>query len=414
MNPPIAHPRQTAPSTKHAQVREEIKTRIRQGEFPPGSRLPPETELPKILNAGKQTVVRALNDLVREGLIVRRRGSGTYVAEQQHPPLIRGRHLRLGMLWQRSVWPERLIGYFQGDMTEGAISAWGMKDVQAEWARVAEKEPTRATWTSMPRGATVEAIGESHYSQQRHPPLETIRDGRFDGLLLFSIIEEDWIESLLELDIPTAIVDFPNERFALQADQVYVDPLPGYRAAVRRLVDQGAQKIHFVGSTMSVPAPSPDMSHAEVVAYQEGKSRVDPDCYLRLNAYRQGLTECGLPEPANGVHFDKGASLLKRLASMPEEERPDAVVGHNVDDAETLMRAFADRGLSLKGAGATAGGYGGPALAIRTDGRELGRTAAELLIWRLQKPDRSVLRVGVPMVLQTQPTSDAPVQASPV
>jgi DNA-binding LacI/PurR family transcriptional regulator len=319
------------------------------------------------------------------------------------------------MIWQRSVLPERLIGFFQGDMTEGALSAWGVKDFQPEWARVAEKEPTRATWTAMPRGVTVEAIGESLCSLERHPPLDTVRDGSFDGLLMLSIIEEDWIAQVLELGIPTVIVDFPNERFALQADQVYVDPLPGYRAAVRRLVEQGARKIHFVGLTIPVATPSPNMSIAEVKAFRGGKNRVDPDCYLRLNAYRQGMNECGLPEPPDGVHFfTRIEQLATKLIGLPEDQRPEAVVAHNITEAEALMRAFADRGLSLKGTGASPGGYGGPALAVRADGRELGRTAAELLVWRLQKPDRSVLRVGVPMVLQARPTSDQPEAPRPV
>ena len=72
--------------TKHHRIREMLRFQLAEGRYPPGSRLPAETELPRMLKAGKQTIVRALNDLVREGLIVRRRGDGTYVADRRNPP----------------------------------------------------------------------------------------------------------------------------------------------------------------------------------------------------------------------------------------------------------------------------------------------------------------------------------------
>ena len=91
---------------KHVKIREVIRARILKGAYPPGSKLPTEIELPKQLRVSTNTVVRALNALVREGLIVRRRRSGSFVADPAHKPLIPGRQLRLAVMVDHSILPD--------------------------------------------------------------------------------------------------------------------------------------------------------------------------------------------------------------------------------------------------------------------------------------------------------------------
>jgi len=406
-----------ARAPKHQRVHEQLRREILEGIYPGGSRLPTETELPRLFRVGKQTVVRALNELVREGLVIRRRGDGSYVADRKRPPLYAGRHLRLGILWPRSVFPERLVTEFWGGMTRGALDAWGVDLSKGEWPRVGERETTKGMWTSVPTGVTVECVGESVYSRERHPELEVISAGRFDGLLSLSIIEESWLEQLLALNIPTVIVDFPNERFRTRADQVYVDALPGYRAAVKHFADRGFRRIHYVGALVHVAAPSKDMKPEDVIAYQAGKQRVDPDSLLRLSAWRMGMDECGLAAPEAWVHYEfhgHEARLAEKILALPPDQRPEAVVCHGVNQAERLMKEFSDRGTVVRGAGATALGYGGPAVPITVDSTELGRTAAELLVWKLHQPRRLALRAGVPMTLGNHPTQPASAETRPV
>lgn len=50
-------------------------------DFPPGVPLPTERELASLLSTSRTTVRQALSELVTEGRLVRRHGSGTYVAE---------------------------------------------------------------------------------------------------------------------------------------------------------------------------------------------------------------------------------------------------------------------------------------------------------------------------------------------
>ncbi|HEY8768802.1 MAG TPA: GntR family transcriptional regulator [Dehalococcoidia bacterium] len=60
-----------------AALREAVET----GGLPPGTALPPEKELAALLSVSRQTVSVALTKLSKRGLIYRRRGTGTFVAE---------------------------------------------------------------------------------------------------------------------------------------------------------------------------------------------------------------------------------------------------------------------------------------------------------------------------------------------
>ena len=65
-------------------VKNSIRHRIAEGGWQPGVRLPSERELVQEFGCARMTVHRALRELEDEGLIERRQGSGSYVAEL-HP-----------------------------------------------------------------------------------------------------------------------------------------------------------------------------------------------------------------------------------------------------------------------------------------------------------------------------------------
>ena len=65
----------------YVRIHEFLAEKILRGTLPPGSRLPSERELSRDLDVSRMTARRAITELVDEGLLVRRHGSGTYVAE---------------------------------------------------------------------------------------------------------------------------------------------------------------------------------------------------------------------------------------------------------------------------------------------------------------------------------------------
>lgn len=72
---------EAAPSRarKHEIVRERVLDLIE--GLPAGSAIPPERELCERFEVSRVTLRRAVDDLVREGVLSRRQGSGTYVAQ---------------------------------------------------------------------------------------------------------------------------------------------------------------------------------------------------------------------------------------------------------------------------------------------------------------------------------------------
>ncbi len=69
-----------SPVPLYYQLQEIVRARIERGHWQPGQQLPSETELCKEFNLSRGTVRQALSELVREGMLHRRRGKGSFVA----------------------------------------------------------------------------------------------------------------------------------------------------------------------------------------------------------------------------------------------------------------------------------------------------------------------------------------------
>lgn len=66
----------------YAQLADQILAQIRSGDFAQGEKIPSENVLAGRYGIGRPTVRQATEMLIRRGFLVRRRGSGTYVAER--------------------------------------------------------------------------------------------------------------------------------------------------------------------------------------------------------------------------------------------------------------------------------------------------------------------------------------------
>jgi len=66
-------------STLYARIEETIATEIAQGEYRPGDQLPTEDELLERFQVSRITIRRAIQNLIRRGLLEIRRGLGTFV-----------------------------------------------------------------------------------------------------------------------------------------------------------------------------------------------------------------------------------------------------------------------------------------------------------------------------------------------
>ena len=70
-----------------------LRERITAGEWPVGTRIPPEPALAALLGVGRNTVREAVQSLVHAGLLARRQGSGTYVLSTSELTVTMGRQI---------------------------------------------------------------------------------------------------------------------------------------------------------------------------------------------------------------------------------------------------------------------------------------------------------------------------------
>src|ERR1035437_4336276 len=88
------------------QVEAHFLNRIRSGELPVGSRLPSNAEIAGQMGVSVFSVQRAMQNLVRSGLIERRRKSGTFVKGN-------GIHLACaGIYLGRDIWHDPESGFY--------------------------------------------------------------------------------------------------------------------------------------------------------------------------------------------------------------------------------------------------------------------------------------------------------------
>lgn len=66
----------------YEQIHRALTGPIRSGQWPPGTRLPSEHELMTELAVSRMTVTKAMEQLADDGLVIRRRRAGTFVAPQ--------------------------------------------------------------------------------------------------------------------------------------------------------------------------------------------------------------------------------------------------------------------------------------------------------------------------------------------
>jgi GntR family transcriptional regulator len=83
------------PRLRSVSVQDQLKQRIDRGEFPAGTRLPSELDLAAELHVSRATLREALRAMEIEGLLRRRQGSGTYVAE--HPRMANSLDVNFGV-----------------------------------------------------------------------------------------------------------------------------------------------------------------------------------------------------------------------------------------------------------------------------------------------------------------------------
>ena len=74
------------PIPRYYQIVHDLERRLQDNYYAPGERLPSEKELEVTFDVSRITVRRALEEMVKRGLVTRLRGNGTYAATNFERP----------------------------------------------------------------------------------------------------------------------------------------------------------------------------------------------------------------------------------------------------------------------------------------------------------------------------------------
>src|SRR5215472_15532828 len=83
--------RETSREPMHRQLYRELREAVLSGRLPPGSRLPSTRSIASDLGVSRNTVMGAFDQLLAEGYLEGKVGSGTYVAEKLPEELLHAR-----------------------------------------------------------------------------------------------------------------------------------------------------------------------------------------------------------------------------------------------------------------------------------------------------------------------------------
>jgi len=91
----------------HQQISSQLRSQIAEGRFPVGARLPSVDEMARMWGVSAFTIHTALTPLVESGVVIRKRRSGTFVAEKKKTLAC------VGIYYGRDFWAGREMAFYQ-------------------------------------------------------------------------------------------------------------------------------------------------------------------------------------------------------------------------------------------------------------------------------------------------------------
>ena len=245
-----------SPKPLYQQVKDMLEHQILTGELGEGEPIPSERELCEQYSVSATPVRRALQELVRDGLIRRRPGIGSFVSSE-------ARSLDLLLLitgFEEEAW--RRYSYLFSELIGGIA--------RVTWERNATFSVARVP------------IG---YGDIKSYLYSVIREGTFDGILLRmgGDLEEDCLVPLLETGFPyVAIKRYLSNRMI---NCVINDDVQGAFAATEHLIKLGHTRIGLIAAEHIRVAR--DRCEGYLGALEAHGIEVDPDLIYHCGDYME-------------------------------------------------------------------------------------------------------------------------------
>jgi len=391
----------TRPRTLYGQVADRIREDIARQGLLAHNKVPAEVTLAERYQVSRGTIIKALDVLVRQGIVYRRRPQGTFVAptitegttEHDGPaPRTQGRLPVVGMIVP--YLPESFVGSIVlGAETVTRAAGYGLIFAHSEndWAL------------------------EQYHVNQMLPGNHAVKwqDGH-----LASATEGARAEMLRSLQrdaIPFVLID----RYVPEIDCDYVvsdDQTAGY-AATQHLIDLGHRQISFISTAPQVTSTA-DRYAGYLQCLRAHNLPVDERLVLhRLRQTSPSSMPAGTPLPGVG-HGDR--ALLS--AYLRREDRSHAIVASNDYIAMRVFQVTDDVGLQVPDDVAVVCCGGGdigaharvPLTSIVQPAVDLGRQAAHILLDRIAGRSSVIRHSVLPVSLVVRRSCGAAPRETPI
>lgn len=336
---------------KYREIFEKIVEDITSGHYRPGQRLPSETELVRRYSASRMTVFRAMQELRSAGMVTRRAGSGTFVAqvsaEKSH---VFG--LLIPELGQTEIFESICKGMMEAPIAAHHSLLWGNSSSQEnEKEKIAEQ---------LCRHYIAQKVSGVFFAPVEFSP------GRHDS-------NHKIVAALDNARIPVVLLDRCLEPYPRRSryDLVGIDNRRTAFIATEHLIKAGAKRLVFFGRPNSAPTVD-----ARIAGYREAILAASQDCEAQM-------VELG---DASDPQFVK--AVLKK-------DRPDGFVCANDHTAGNLMHTLLALGKripeDIRLVGIDDVKYARllpiPLTTQHQPCREMGRIAMAVMLDRIANPD---------------------------
>ncbi len=356
--------------SKALQLRHHLLKEILENRIRPSDRLPAETNLMERFAVSRSTVRKVLNSLAIEGVVERRRGSGTYRTDraQVAPPSM------LAGVWFN--WP---TGPFWSPIAKG------IRDELARWGYHCVIE-----------------VGGVESGDERQG-IEALTRKGLDGFIVAPSLEpaDDHgpVQDLLERRVPLVLVDRPV--FGYRTDCVSTHRELGAEEVVRHLVGLGHRRIGYFGIEGELGVDEREQGYRQTMAMCRlpvDAAWVKQQVRLASEEAKRSPGEMVVTGAGSRILLDGCRRAVSEMLSLPPERRPTAIFAINDVMADVFVRLVREHGLDVPRDMSVAGfadanrsqpdsyawltSYAQPTYKI-------GREAARLLMKRIQDPASS-------------------------
>lgn len=350
-------------------IMEDLKEKILSGEYKDDQQLPTEVELAEQSGVSRITSKRALIELEREGLIYRKRGSGSYVKKQE----------------QRSASGEH-----------STASQTPIISMVLPYMATSELDFIKGATDYLDTKGYYLSIHNSNWSKDREREfLSRIPKNGASGIILYpisTISNIDMLNALYWNEFPLVMIDQYVE--SLPITSVVSDNISGGYLVAKKLIELGHERIAFVSSiSIEFRSSVRDRYQGYCKALRDHGLTVDPELVI-ADFYRE-------------ADQDTSNTFYKNMIRRIMDLGVTAVQVEHDHLSVDLLRSALELGIQVPGQLSIAGFDDHmisslvevPLTTVAQDYNEIGRKAAELIVQQIEGQDKAPEQVLIPVRL---------------